>query len=61
MLKGIIDKIKKANERKKFERTMFEAKILNLYTKEIETIVVDGAGLANIVVHGFDVIERKEI
>ena len=45
----------------KFERTMFEAKILNLYTREIETVVVNGAGLSNIVLHGFDVIEEKEI
>jgi hypothetical protein len=43
------------------EKVMIEAKVLNLYTDEIETIVTDSKGLSNIVVHGFDVIEVKKI
>ncbi len=59
MIKNIINKIRKTN--KKMEKVMIEAKVLNLYTDEIETIVTDSKGLSNIVVHGFDVIEVKKI
>ena len=59
MFKNIINKIRRANTR--VERTMFEAKVLNLYTKEIETVVTDSKGLSNIIVHGFDIIEVKEV
>lgn len=59
MFKNIINKIRRVNTRA--ERTMFEAKVLNLYTNEIETVVTDSKGLSNVIVHGFDIIEVKEV
>ena len=48
MIKKIINKIRKTDR-----KVMVEAKVLNLYTNEVETIVTDSKG--------FDVIETKKI
>ena len=40
---------------------MKKYEVLNPFTNEIETIITDDAGIANVVKYGFDVVKVEEV